>query len=150
MDTDIGAGSPSADDSSDAADTAPLPVLNAFPGMLSEPGPFAAPEQEFGRPPFLDEPAFVQPHSPAVEPSGQYPQWPSHEHFSTAAPGARGRRAEVLVTRPLRILAARFHRGRVWLHERRLIEKRRPAKLLFRRGERTGFRQHPGKSVKDR
>lgn len=90
MDTDIGAGSPPADDSSDAADTAPLPVLNAFPGMLSEPGPFAAPEQEFSQPPFLDEPAFVQPHSPAVEPSGQYPQWPSHEHFSTAAPVAPG------------------------------------------------------------
>ncbi|ALR10832.1 hypothetical protein MYCSP_04405 [Mycobacteroides saopaulense] len=60
MDTDIGAGSPEAEDSSDAADTAPLPVLNALPGM-TEPGPFAAPEQDFNQPPFIEQ---STPHDP--------------------------------------------------------------------------------------
>lgn len=60
MDTDIGAGSPEAEDSSDAADTAPLPVLNALPGM-TEPSPFAPPEQDFNQPPFIEQ---STPHDP--------------------------------------------------------------------------------------
>lgn len=89
MDTDIGAGSPAAGDSSDAADTAPLPVLNALPGM-SEPGPFAPSEHEFDQPPFIEQPAFTGPHPPFVEPGNQYMQWPSRETFNTAPPPAPG------------------------------------------------------------
>ncbi|MBB4856517.1 hypothetical protein HNP40_003938 [Mycobacteroides chelonae] len=63
MDTDSGAGSPQAEDSSDAADTAPLPVLNALPGMLAEPGPFASPEQNLNQPPpFIEQQVSPDPY----------------------------------------------------------------------------------------
>ncbi|ORA62097.1 hypothetical protein [Mycobacteroides franklinii] len=88
MDPDIGAGSPASEDSSDAADTAPLPVLNALPGMLSEPGPFAPSEQDFGQPPFLEQQATPDLYagSHGVPPSAPYMQWPSHDLFGDAAP----------------------------------------------------------------
>ncbi|WP_078327494.1 hypothetical protein [Mycobacteroides salmoniphilum] len=85
MDRDIGAGSPEAD----AADTAPLPVLNALPGM-SEPGPYAPSEHEFDQPPFLDQPAFTEPRPLAVDPGNQYMQWPGQQTFGTAPPAASG------------------------------------------------------------
>lgn len=98
MDTDIGAGPP-AEDSSDAADTAPLPVLNAFPGMLSDsdsdPGPFApAEEQDYGQPPFIEQPASHDPYPgafgapPSTPSTGPYMQWPSHELFGDTTPSA--------------------------------------------------------------
>lgn len=80
MDTDIGAGSPSAEDSSDAADTAPLPVLNAFPGMLSDTGPFAPPAYEGDQPPFIEQSAPYA-RGPETPSSAPYMQWPSHDLF---------------------------------------------------------------------
>lgn len=93
MDPDIGAGSPASEGSSDAADTAPLPVLNALPGMLSDPGPFAPPEQDFGLPPFLEQQpvpdAYLagQGTPQAAQPSAPYMQWPSHDLFGGPASG---------------------------------------------------------------
>lgn len=73
MDTDTGAGSPASEGSADAADTAPLPVLNALPGMLSDPGPFAPSEQDFGQPPFIEQPASPDPYwSAPVAPAPQF------------------------------------------------------------------------------
>lgn len=66
MDTDTGAGSPASEGSADTADTAPLPVLNALPGMLSDPGPFAPSEQDFGQPPFVEQPASPDPYWSAL------------------------------------------------------------------------------------
>lgn len=73
MDTDTGAGSPASEGSADAADTAPLPVLNALPGMLSDPGPFAPSEQDFGQPPFVEQPASPDPYWSA--PAAPTPQF---------------------------------------------------------------------------
>ncbi|NGX06654.1 hypothetical protein [Mycobacteroides franklinii] len=90
MDPDIGAGSPASEDSSDAADTAPLPVLNALPGMLSDPGPFAPSEQDFGQPPFLEQQVTLDPYagSHGAPPSAPYMQWPSHDLFGDTAPAS--------------------------------------------------------------
>ncbi|MGH3723258.1 MAG: hypothetical protein ACRDUS_03900 [Mycobacterium sp.] len=78
MDTDIGAGSPSAEDSSDAADTAPLPVLNALPGVLSDAAP---PAYDFDQPPFIERPVPPDPYTggSGTASSAPYMQWPSHE-----------------------------------------------------------------------
>lgn len=89
---DIGAGSPAAEGSSDAADTAPLPVLNALPGMSSDPGPFAPPAYDYEQPPFMEQPMSPEPYAaglgtpPSAAASSPYMQWPSHELFGDTTP----------------------------------------------------------------
>ncbi|MBA0048197.1 hypothetical protein [Mycobacteroides sp. LB1] len=93
---DIGAGSSAAEDSSDAADTAPLPVLNALPGMTSDSGPFAPTEQDFDLPPFIEQPVSTDSYAGGLgtSPSAPYMQWPSHELFGDTTPTASGQASQ--------------------------------------------------------